>query len=160
MTSRCHDNHFSGSRQNLAAIRTPLLIAVSYCSRGGSRIFFRRVCTRLLLYFNTNKPHSFFGGQNSSCIRKPPAISGGGGAHPLHPPPRSAAVFTKYSRHRGLSIPKNENNNGLWTPLLCSMQTFEAVRAILWRNLCVSRWSIPAVKGHKVHEHALLCSGM
>ena len=29
-------------------------------SRGGSSIFFRRGCTRLLLYFNTNKPHSFF----------------------------------------------------------------------------------------------------
>ena len=29
-------------------------------NRGGSRIFFRRGCTRLLLYFNTNKPHSFF----------------------------------------------------------------------------------------------------
>ena len=28
--------------------------------RGGSRFFFRRGCTRLLLYFNTNKPHSFF----------------------------------------------------------------------------------------------------
>ena len=28
--------------------------------RGGSRIFFRRGCTRLLLYFNTNKPHSSF----------------------------------------------------------------------------------------------------
>ena len=28
--------------------------------RGGSRIFFRRGCTRLLLYFKTNKPHSFF----------------------------------------------------------------------------------------------------
>ena len=28
--------------------------------RGGSRIFFRRGCTRLLLYFNTNKSHSFF----------------------------------------------------------------------------------------------------
>ena len=28
--------------------------------RGGSRIFFRSGCTRLLLYFNTNKPHSFF----------------------------------------------------------------------------------------------------
>ena len=27
---------------------------------GGSRILFRRGCTRLLLYFNTNKPHSFF----------------------------------------------------------------------------------------------------
>ena len=59
--------------------------------RGGSRIFFRRGCTRLLLYFNTNKPHSFFLWQNTSCIRKPQVISGwGGGAHPLHPPPRSA----------------------------------------------------------------------
>ena len=27
--------------------------------RGGSRIFVRRGCSRLLLYFNTNKPHSF-----------------------------------------------------------------------------------------------------
>ena len=59
--------------------------------RGGSRIFFRRGCTRLLLYFNTNKPHSFF-------FRRIPAVlenhrssqGGGGGAHPLHPPPRSA----------------------------------------------------------------------
>ena len=34
--------------------------------RGGSRIFFRRVCTRLLLYFNTNKPHSFLFWQNTS----------------------------------------------------------------------------------------------
>ena len=31
-----------------------------FLSRGGSRIFFRRGCTRLLLYSNTNKPHSFF----------------------------------------------------------------------------------------------------
>ena len=32
-----------------------------WSSRGGSRIFFRRGCTHLLLYFNTNKPNSFFG---------------------------------------------------------------------------------------------------
>ena len=57
--------------------------------RGGSRIFFRTGCTRLLLYFNSNKQHSFFW-QNTSCIRKPQVILGGGGAHPLHPPPRSA----------------------------------------------------------------------
>ena len=57
--------------------------------RGGSRIFFRMGCTRLLLYFNTNKPDSFFL-QNTSCIRKPQVISGGGGAYPPHPPPRSA----------------------------------------------------------------------
>ena len=45
--------------------------------RGGSRIFFRRRFTRLLLYFNTNKPHSYFL-QNTSCIRKPQVTSGGG----------------------------------------------------------------------------------
>ena len=58
---------------------------------GGSRIVFRRGCTRLLLYFNTSKPHSFFL-QNTSCIRKLQVISvwGGSFAHPLHPPPRSA----------------------------------------------------------------------
>ena len=66
-------------------------------SSGGSRIFFRRGCTRLLLYFNTNKPHSFFFFlQNTSCIRKPQVISGGGGAHPLHPPPRTAPVIITY----------------------------------------------------------------
>ena len=35
------------------------LINISH-DRGGSRIFFRRGCTRLLRYFNTNTPHSFF----------------------------------------------------------------------------------------------------
>ena len=54
--------------------------------RGGCRIFFRRGCTRLLLYFNTNKPHSFFL-QNTSCIRKPQVISGGGGCAPPAPSP-------------------------------------------------------------------------
>ena len=47
-------------------------------NRGGSRIFFRRGCTRLLLCFNTNKSHSFFL-QNTNCIRKPQVISGRGG---------------------------------------------------------------------------------
>ena len=63
--------------------------------RGGSRIFFRRRFTRLLLYFNTNKPHSYFL-QNTSCIRKPQVTSGGGrGFDPLHPPPRSAPDLVK-----------------------------------------------------------------
>ena len=55
--------------------------------RGGSRIFFRRGCTRLLRYFNTNKPHSFFL-QNTSCIRKPQVISRGGGCAPPAPSPK------------------------------------------------------------------------
>ena len=37
------------------------------------------------VYFNTNKPHSFFL-QNTSCIRKPQVISGGGGAPPAPSP--------------------------------------------------------------------------
>ena len=72
--------------------------------RGGSRMFFRRGCTRLLLYFNTNKPHSFFS-QNTSCIRKPQVISGEeGSAHPLHPPPRSAPAI-KNTNSRSLQCP-------------------------------------------------------
>ena len=57
--------------------------------RGGSRILFRMGCTRLLLYLNANKPHSF-------CFfcRIPVVLenrrSSQGGAHPLHLPPRSA----------------------------------------------------------------------
>ena len=58
--------------------------------RGRSRIFFRRGFTRLLLYLDTNKPHSFFW-QNTSCFRKPQVISGGWGVRtpctlPLDPP--------------------------------------------------------------------------
>ena len=60
-------------------------------SRGGSRIFFRRGCTRLLLYFNTNKPHSFFFGRIPVVLENRRSSQwGGGGAHPLHPTPRSA----------------------------------------------------------------------
>ena len=59
--------------------------------QGRIQDLFRRGCTRLLLYFNTNKPHSFFFLQNTSCIRKPQVISGRGGVRtpctlPLDPP--------------------------------------------------------------------------
>ena len=59
--------------------------------QGRIQDFFRRGCSRLLLYFNTNKPHSFFCRipvvlENSRSSQR----GGGGGAHPLHPPPRSA----------------------------------------------------------------------
>ena len=47
-----------------------------------------------MLYFNTNKPQSFFFLKNTSCIRKPQVISGGG-AHPRHPPPRSAPGYSE-----------------------------------------------------------------
>ena len=60
------------------------------CS-GADPGFFKRGCTLLLVYFNTNKPHIFFW-QNTSCIRKPQVISGGGrgGFAPSQSPPRSA----------------------------------------------------------------------
>ena len=68
--------------------------------RGGSRIFFRRGCTRLLLYFNTNKPHSFFV-QDTSCIRKLQVISGGRGVRtpgtlPLDPPLGGKAIINYF----------------------------------------------------------------
>ena len=62
--------------------------------RGGSRIFFRRGCTRLWLYFNTNKPHSFFFAEYQLYQKTAGHLGRGEGAHPLHPPPRSASVRT------------------------------------------------------------------
>ena len=70
--------------------------AISVNIRGGSRIFFRRGCTRLLLYFNTNKPHSFF-----FFCRIPDVLenrrSSQGGCTPctLHPPHRSASEHVR-----------------------------------------------------------------
>ena len=71
--------------------------------QGGSRIFLSRGCTRLLLYFNTNKPQSFFYFflQNTSCIRKPQVISGEGGVRthcilPLDPPLQKAAIIQSW----------------------------------------------------------------
>ena len=66
-----------------------------YLPRGGSRIFFRRGCTRLLLYFNTNKPHSFFFRRIPVVLGNRRSSQGGGDFHPLHPPPRSAPAPTK-----------------------------------------------------------------
>ena len=53
------------------------------CAGADPGFFFTRGCTRLLLYFNTNKPHSVFFAEYQ-------LYWGGGGVHPLHPPPRSA----------------------------------------------------------------------
>ena len=84
-------------------LNTPTLLAASKerpnrdeamgSFRGGSRIFFRRGCTRLLLYFNTNKPHSIFFGRIPVVLENRRSAQEGGGAHPLHPPPRCAPVF-------------------------------------------------------------------
>ena len=60
--------------------------------QGRIQDFFRRGCSRLLLYFNTNKPHIFFL-QNTSCIRKPQVISGGGVRTPCTLPLNPPLVF-------------------------------------------------------------------
>ena len=56
--------------------------------RGGSRISFRRGCTRLLLLTSTPiNQFFFFFLQNTSCIRKLQVISGGGRCAPPAPSP-------------------------------------------------------------------------
>ena len=54
--------------------------------RGGSRIFFGRGCTRLLLYFNTNKPHSFFCRIPVELENRRSSQGGGGCASPAPSP--------------------------------------------------------------------------
>ena len=52
---------------------------LSNINRGGPRIFFRRGCTCLLLYFNTNKPHSFFVCRIPVVLENRRSSRGGGG---------------------------------------------------------------------------------
>ena len=69
--------------------------------RGGSRIFFRRGCNRLL---STSTPINhivlFFFGRIPVVLEN--RGSGRGGAHPLHPPPRSAPAL--YNEVLGITI--------------------------------------------------------
>ena len=104
--------------------------------RGGSLIFFRRGCSRLLLYFNTNKPHSFFFffWQNTSSIRKPQVISGGRVRIPC-------------------TLPLNSPLNMLWTLAFkhqgtCSISNFQvtqnfcfksklSAKLLIWKRLLI-----------------------
>ena len=63
--------------------------------------FFRRGCTRLLLYYNTKKQRSFsFFGRIPVVLENSRSSRGGGGVPPLHPPPGSAAdTVYKHSKH-------------------------------------------------------------
>ena len=79
--------HGQDENSNKRAVKA---ISKGIICRGGSRIFFRRGCTHLLLYFNTNKPHSFFFFCRIPVVLKNHRSSHRGGGHPLHPPPRSA----------------------------------------------------------------------
>ena len=94
--------------------------------RGGSRIFFRRGCTSLLLYFNTNKPHSFFL-QKTSCIRKPQVISDAGGRGvrtpctlPLDPPLRLLRVSQEvYKLSLQMASAMKQFGFNSWKSLIC-----------------------------------------
>ena len=62
---------------------------------GGSRISFRRGCTRLMLYFNTNKTHSFFFFCRIPVVlenRRSSKGGGGGGGGPPPPPPTPSTL--------------------------------------------------------------------
>ena len=64
-----------------------LLNLIFYGLKAGADpgFFFTRGCTPLLLYFNTNKPHSFFFGRIPVVLENR--------ASSLHPSPRSAPVW-------------------------------------------------------------------
>ena len=90
--------------QLLYVTTTAVSVSSSYCivvfmqSQGRIQdFFFRRGCTRLLLYFNINKPHTFFL-QNTSCIRNRRSSQGEGGVRtpctlPLDPPLKARPDF-------------------------------------------------------------------
>ena len=86
------------------------LLCIIFIYRGGSRIFFRRGCTRLLLYFSTNKPHSFFFFYRIPVVSENRRSSrGGGGVRtrctlPLDPP------LLHYYR-----IPKDPEASGMYS---------------------------------------------
>ena len=88
--------------------------------RGGSRNFFRRGCTRLLLYFNTNKQHSFFC-RIPVVLENRRSSRGGGGAHPLHPPPRSASGSRPVSRQTRKVLDRSDESF-----LQCGLQFIES----------------------------------
>ena len=68
--------------------------SLTYFLQGRIQDFFRRGCTRLLLYFNPNKPHSFFFCRIPVVLEHRRSSQGEGeGAHPLHPSPWSAPVL-------------------------------------------------------------------
>ena len=89
--------------------------------RGGSRIFFRRGCTRLLLYFNTNKPHIFSFFCRIPVILENRRSSQGGGVRTLYTLPLDLPLLLQNSEffllassvndERMLMRQKNVNND-------------------------------------------------
>ena len=118
-------------------------------SRGGSRIFFRRGCTRLLLYFNTNKPHSFFFCFFLFFCRIPVVLEnrrssrgGGGGAHPCTLPLDPPLLKQSKKWTFDLSLVKYR----LYTPTSKNRQICNVVRLHLFtRLICIFYLGLPSL---------------
>ena len=87
-------------------------------TRGGSRIFFRRGCTRPLLYFNTNKPHSFFC-RIPVVLENRRSSQGVGGGHtpctlPLDPPLQTERLRLQKRLKRLKVFKKDSDVNESW----------------------------------------------
>ena len=94
--------------------------------RGGSRIFFRRGCTSLLLYFNTNKPHSFFYRKPVVLENRRSSQTGGGGGAPtpctllLDPPLRLLRVSQEvYKLSLQMASAMKQFGFNSWKSLIC-----------------------------------------
>ena len=74
----------SSTTPNKVESRRP---AIHKFRQGRIQDFFRRGCTRLLLYFNTNKPHSFFCRIPAVLENRRSSQGGGGGCAPPAPSP-------------------------------------------------------------------------
>ena len=101
--------------------------------RGGSRIFFRRGCTRVLLYFNTNKPHIFSFGRIPVVLENRRSSRGGGGAHPCTAPaPKVHQPFTTCEKCYGFV--DDFANKRLYTRKGASLIIF----VLVFRKKCLS----------------------
>ena len=75
----------SANIRTLSIVSLVSLFLFTY--QGRIQVFFRRGCTCLLLYFNTNKPQFFF--RSKPVVLENRRSSQGA----LHPPPRSAHAY-------------------------------------------------------------------
>ena len=69
--------------------------------QGRIQDFFRRGCSRLLLYFNNNKPHSFFFGRIPVVLENPRSSQGGGCAPPAPSPQIRPCIMIKKCLFKG-----------------------------------------------------------
>ena len=87
--------------------------------------FFRGGCTRLLLYFNTNKPHSFFFGRIPVENRRSSQGRGGGGAYIYIYISIYIYIYTKIQAiHRWIQNSALQLRSGLTVNRLLSMSTY------------------------------------